>query len=229
MSELYLVRHGQASFASDDYDKLSPIGHEQAALLAAYWCELGLRFDAVYAGSLRRQQETAAALCALSDDPVPRVDAGFNEYDSHAILHCYHQQFAASGDAGDMKDLKVFQRTLEQACTRWLDNELKGGDSGEEIESFAAFKARVHGSLETVMQENPDGRRIVIATSGGVIAAAVQSVLRMPDTETINLHWLLNNASVTRIRYSGKRRSLEAFNTIGHLEHPGRADRITYR
>jgi broad specificity phosphatase PhoE len=229
MSELYLVRHGQASFASSDYDRLSPIGHEQAALLAAHWREQGLRFDAVYAGSLRRQRETAAALCALADDPVPRVDAGFDEYDSRAILQCYRRQFAAAGASGDMKDLKVFQRTLESACARWLGNELQGGGNGPEIESFTAFRARVHDSLEAVMRENPDGRRIVIATSGGVIATAVQSVLRMPDAETINLHWLLHNASVTRIRYSGTRRSLETFNAIPHLERPGRADRLTYR
>ncbi|MEC8667907.1 MAG: histidine phosphatase family protein, partial [Pseudomonadota bacterium] len=33
MPTLYLIRHGQASFGADDYDVLSPIGHEQARAL----------------------------------------------------------------------------------------------------------------------------------------------------------------------------------------------------
>ena len=30
MGTIYLVRHGQASFGSDDYDQLSPLGEEQS-------------------------------------------------------------------------------------------------------------------------------------------------------------------------------------------------------
>jgi len=30
MSEIYFVRHGQASFGSEDYDRLSPLGVRQA-------------------------------------------------------------------------------------------------------------------------------------------------------------------------------------------------------
>ena len=33
MGTLYLVRHGQASFGADDYDQLSPLGHQQALRL----------------------------------------------------------------------------------------------------------------------------------------------------------------------------------------------------
>lgn len=36
MSVIYLVRHGQASFGSDDYDRLSTIGREQAQALGEY-------------------------------------------------------------------------------------------------------------------------------------------------------------------------------------------------
>ncbi|MEK9990253.1 MAG: histidine phosphatase family protein, partial [Halieaceae bacterium] len=30
MASLYLIRHGQASFGSDNYDQLSPLGQRQA-------------------------------------------------------------------------------------------------------------------------------------------------------------------------------------------------------
>ena len=36
MANLFLVRHGQASFGADDYDRLSPTGHEQSRLLGEY-------------------------------------------------------------------------------------------------------------------------------------------------------------------------------------------------
>ena len=35
MSRILLVRHGQASFGADDYDDLSPTGHEQSRVLGA--------------------------------------------------------------------------------------------------------------------------------------------------------------------------------------------------
>ena len=30
MAQFYLVRHGQASFGTDNYDRLSELGHQQA-------------------------------------------------------------------------------------------------------------------------------------------------------------------------------------------------------
>jgi broad specificity phosphatase PhoE len=37
MREIYVVRHGQASFGTDDYDRLTEIGFAQARLLGAYF------------------------------------------------------------------------------------------------------------------------------------------------------------------------------------------------
>jgi len=47
MSEIFFVRHGQASFGSDDYDRLSPLGVRQAKILARYLAQTGKIFDAV--------------------------------------------------------------------------------------------------------------------------------------------------------------------------------------
>ena len=59
MSEIILVRHGQASFGADSYDKLSDKGVEQVKVLARHWQEVGEQFDHVYSGTLLRQRETA--------------------------------------------------------------------------------------------------------------------------------------------------------------------------
>jgi len=37
MSEIFLVRHAQASFGTDNYDELSDIGWQQSRLLGEYF------------------------------------------------------------------------------------------------------------------------------------------------------------------------------------------------
>ena len=84
MAEILLLRHGQASFGSDDYDALSDLGHVQAAINADYLQRSGLAIDAVYSGSLKRQQETAQALVDAyrqAGRPLPEMITypGFND------------------------------------------------------------------------------------------------------------------------------------------------------
>jgi broad specificity phosphatase PhoE len=69
MATLYLVRHGQASFGSEDYDRLSPLGERQSECLGAYFRDAGIHLDAAYCGGLRRQRATAER--ALSQQPAP--------------------------------------------------------------------------------------------------------------------------------------------------------------
>ncbi len=83
MGELIFVRHGQASFGAQSYDKLSPLGEEQVQLLAAHWRETGEHFDHLYSGALLRQRETAQILRPLVAEEAgsARIHTGFNEYD----------------------------------------------------------------------------------------------------------------------------------------------------
>jgi len=228
MSELFLVRHGQASFDADDYDQLSELGYQQAAILADYWEAMGQRFDCSYSGSLRRQQQTAHGLAKQVTGAEPAIIEGLNEYSSHEILQAYREQFAQTDgfvEHGNMKDRRFFQRLLEAACLRWVNGQLQGHG----IELFADFKARVNDAVQQIMGDNAKGKKVVVATSGGVIALAVQSVLQMPDEHAIKLNWMVYNSSLTRINYSGSRVSLSMFNSIPHLEQPGQRDKISYR
>ena len=45
MGMLYLVRHGQAAFLTDNYDRLSDLGKRQGACLGSWWAEQGLALD----------------------------------------------------------------------------------------------------------------------------------------------------------------------------------------
>jgi phosphohistidine phosphatase SixA len=64
VAELFLVRHAQASFGTDDYDRLSDLGHQQSRWLGDYFAQRGLVFDRVVTGTLRRHRETLSGLAA---------------------------------------------------------------------------------------------------------------------------------------------------------------------
>jgi broad specificity phosphatase PhoE len=59
MSMIYFIRHGQASFGHNDYDNLSPLGKQQARILARHLLDTDFRADAVYSGTMVRQKDTA--------------------------------------------------------------------------------------------------------------------------------------------------------------------------
>ena len=102
MGAIHLVRHGQASFGTGDYDRLSELGHEQARLAGEDMAARGLRPDVVIHGGMRRQRETAEGLLAGAgwDCPV-EVDPRWAEYNADAVLDAAREAGLAS-DAGTL-------------------------------------------------------------------------------------------------------------------------------
>ena len=84
VSEIYLLRHGQASFGAEDYDRLSEAGETQARLLGEHLAELGMEFDAIFSGAMRRQRDTARILLEGMGHSNPEgfeIMDHFNEFD----------------------------------------------------------------------------------------------------------------------------------------------------
>ena len=54
MASIFLIRHGQASFGTDNYDRLSELGCRQSEVLGRYLVHHDIHFDAVYSGELQR-------------------------------------------------------------------------------------------------------------------------------------------------------------------------------
>ncbi|MBM3814434.1 MAG: hypothetical protein FJW20_22650 [Acidimicrobiia bacterium] len=67
MSILYVIRHGQASFLSENYDRLSELGERQSRLLGEHWLSRGRRFDQVYYGPCERQIRTGGEVAGAGD------------------------------------------------------------------------------------------------------------------------------------------------------------------
>src|SRR5262245_35108763 len=91
MSTLALVRHAQASFFADDYDRLSPTGEAQARHLGDYWASREDVFDEVYVGPRLRQRQTAELVGAQYRQaglywPEPVALADLDEYDITGLV-----------------------------------------------------------------------------------------------------------------------------------------------
>jgi len=75
---LLLVRHGQGSMGTADYDQLSELGHRQARAAGARLARADLSISQVWCGGLVRQQETARAVLAelgLSGEQIAALRA----------------------------------------------------------------------------------------------------------------------------------------------------------
>ncbi len=236
MSEIFIIRHGQASFGKENYDVLSGRGSEQSRIVAGFLYNRGCRFDAVYSGTLDRQRRTAEifrnvyaekgeALSALS------IREGFDEYDSRRIIEAQIGEMMREDPSleEDVKrifsDRKSFQRVFEQAMLRWVSGKYRY----EKLESWEDFQKRVTSALTGVMKENGRGRSAVIFASGGSLSACVQYALDISNEATMELCWQIVNTSVTRFRYRDGKITLSVFNDYSHLELEGMEGLVTYR
>ena len=230
MSTMYWVRHGQARFLTEDYDRLSDLGRAQSRLLGEYWVQEGVQIDRVWTGTLLRQRDTAseaasAASAAGAQWPEPQSLSDLDEYPLEEIQAVIAPQLAEedSGFAARMAELgeatehrarsRLTQLVLESVMDAWI----AGRYDAPELTTWASFSGGVVASFREIARAAPKSSTSVVVTSGGPIGVAVQSVLRAPDLEAAHLNWRVYNASFTRFTFSGTRVSLDQFNAIPHL------------
>ena len=232
MSVIYLIRHGQASFGTDNYDQLSALGREQSAILGSYFAALGEPIDRIYTGTLARQRVTGQLIGEALHPQTPplTVEPAFDEYDSESILNAFASsltpgQREQAGWPGLHHDRRRFQFFLERAARAWVD----GQTQAEGMLSWRSFHSRIVGAIETLMRTEGRSKTLLISTSGGVIGTIVAHVLGCANHVGIELNWAVHNASITRLIYSADKVSLSMFNGLPHLDQEGRRQLITYR
>ncbi|MDD0811771.1 histidine phosphatase family protein [Curvibacter sp. RS43] len=221
MGTLYLVRHGQASFGADDYDRLSELGHKQSVRLGEYFRLKGIEFNAVLTGTLRRHQETLAGMAkGLDWQAQPLLWPGLNEYDSEAVIQAIHPMPLAKPDTPEL--YRHHFRLLRDGLTQWM----AGVVSPRGMPSYNDFVHGVSSALEHVRQ-NFDGN-VLLVSSGGPISTAVGHILGTSPEATIELNLRIRNSSVSEFHFTPKRHSLVTYNTLPHLDAPEYADWITH-
>jgi broad specificity phosphatase PhoE len=219
MAELVLVRHAQASFGADDYDKLSELGWRQSRWLGEYFAERGAAFDRVVRGSLRRHAETLTGIGegmgrALAGDEDARLD----EYDSRALLNA-HLKGNPMPEGGDRRE---HFRILREAMYGWTDGTL----SGAPHEPFAEFRGRVLAALADARKGA--AKRVLVVSSGGPISTILADVLGMPLRGVVDLNLQTRNTGITELQAGASRIHCVSFNNVPHLDRPDRAGALTY-
>jgi broad specificity phosphatase PhoE len=239
VSQIILVRHGQASLLGRDYDQLCANGETQAKLLGEYWSRRGVVFDGVYSGPRVRQLETARivkeAYCSAGlAFPETVVMNEFDEYQAEAVMReCLpqllqvnaeikelHRAYKESTEFSDRR--RTFQKLFEAVIVKWVAGEV----SADGIESWDEFCLRVERGLAQVARDTPTAASAAIFTSAGTIGAAMRRALHLSAADTLRVTWMSRNASLSEFLASGERFTLSTFNAHPHLDGDGL---LTYR
>jgi broad specificity phosphatase PhoE len=221
MGTLYLVRHGQASFGSHDYDRLSELGHRQCRALGEHFRSMALRFDLVLTGNLRRHRETYEGIAlGLGAHPLPERLAGLDEYDPEAIVRAVHSGPIEAPTSPEA--IRAHFRLLRDGLLAWM----QGRSQPAGMPSYADFSAGVGAALARA-REHAEAD-VLIVSSGGPISVAVGLVLGLAPEAVVELNLRIRNSAVTEFVASSKRHSLLSFNGLPHLHKPELADWVTY-
>ncbi|MBX3586012.1 MAG: histidine phosphatase family protein [Ramlibacter sp.] len=222
MGNLYLVRHGQASFGEDDYDKLSTLGHQQSVRLGEYFAARGMAFDAVITGTLRRHTETFNGIAqGLGLQAEVLQWPGLNEYDSEAVISAIHPHKLEKPTSPEM--YRHHFRLLRDGLAQWM----AGVVSPRGMPSYNDFVAGITRALDHVRTQH-HGKNVLVVSSGGPISTAVGHVLGTSPETTIELNLRIRNSSVTEFAFTPKRHMLVTYNTLPHLDEAPYKDWVTY-
>ena len=239
MALLTLIRHGQASFLQDNYDKLSERGELQSKILGEYWLRTGATFDQVYQGPACRHLRTCEMVAEVYRQagvrwPQPVTLPELDEYagiqvvrtflpglmETHEDIRALEAEFREAGEQ-DVA-FRLFDKLFARITRMWVAEELDSPD----VEKWKDFCARIDRGIALIRNNAGKNARIAVFTSGGVIAATVRAALDLSPQRTLEMSWTSRNASYTEFLFSPERFSLASFNNHPHLEDEGL---LTYR
>ncbi|MBV9929254.1 MAG: histidine phosphatase family protein [Acidobacteria bacterium] len=231
MSNVYLIRHGQAG-TRDEYDTLSELGRRQARLLGEHLVGQGVGFAAAYAGGLRRQQQTAAQVAAAYAEaglafPELKIDAGWDEFDFHHV----YKELAPLMCADDPEFRREHEEMLAEARAsaldpsadvhrRWRNSDTKAMDAWVEGrypysgESWEQFLARVAACRPEA------GGNVAVFTSAVPAAVWTARTVEAASTHVPRLAAVLLNTAYTVLQLRADEALLLTFNAVPHLHAP---------
>lgn len=216
MTTIYFVRHGQASFGAESYDKLSPNGEIQASVLGQYFEKILKEAPYVVSGSMQRHQQTAKiSLNEYFPEAEIFTNAAWNEFNHQQVFALHDPRFnqpetlkaeIAKAETPRAYLAKIFEGAIE----RWT-----GGDFHHEYdESWPEFQNRIETALQDLCDQLAETkpRYAVVYTSGGVISVIAGKLLELSVNKTFALNWAITNTSLTTVRLVGNQPQLLSLN-----------------
>jgi broad specificity phosphatase PhoE len=239
MGRLFLVRHAQASFLSQNYDQLSDLGQMQSRLLGEYWARHRLVFDRVCSGPAIRHEKTARIVGEIYgrsglNFPEPSVLEEFDEFHGEAVLSQSLPQLlthnakirelheALENSSTEAEKRANFQRLFEAVISMWAHGEI----APRNVETWQEFCVRANRGLATFLANGRKGEVVAIFTSGGPISVVVQRALHLSAQDTLRIVWMARNSSFSEFLFSGDRLTVSSFNSFPHLDDDSL---LTYR
>jgi broad specificity phosphatase PhoE len=224
MSELYLVRHAQASFEAASYDDLSQLGITQSRLLGQYFTDHEIEFDGIVSGEMQRHRQTIEVLREFGNGTASplQTHAGLNEYDFRAMMTGFcedqpdHELVRAI--AANQEDRKAYFRLLRCVLVAWSENQLVAAP-----ESWPSFRERVADARAALQAMAKQCERVLVVSSGGAISMFLGSVLNLSPNYIFDLNLQIMNTSITRFFMGRSSISLAEFNATPHLASPAQA------
>ncbi len=223
MAIIHFVRHGQASFGTDNYDRLSDLGRQQSAWLGEHFSARGLAFKRVLAGSLLRQRDTARGILAAMGLPTDDIGehAGLDEYHGEALYAAYtggrnvreHQK----------SDYRDYWRTFRAAMTAWSQDQVP-----DMPETWAQFGQRVADALALACAGCGRDDHVLVVSSGGAIGRSLSALLGSPAGTAIELNLQYRNTGISELLTHGDTLRVISVNNIPHLDRADRRQAITF-
>lgn len=236
MSNVYLIRHGQAG-TRDEYDSLSGLGRRQARRLGEYLAGEGIEFAAAYAGGLTRQQQTADEVAAAYAEaglafPGRTVDPGWDEFDFHHV----YQEIAPLMCADDEEFKREYEEVRAELAANvgdhaadvhrvWRASDTKVTDAWMDGlypysgESWEQFVARVAACRLEVKDARPR-ENVAVFTSAVPTAVWTARAVEAPGGHIRRLAAVLLNTAYTVLQLRADSTLLLTFNAVPHLNTP---------
>ena len=202
-----LLRHGQAQVKGEDYDHLSDLGFEQAALVGAHLLRTMPRPQCVCVGPRRRHRQTWEASALAGDGwPEPSYHQSLDELPAEPIMQLGLPVLAQTAhpaasllpklqQSGGLASLEVSEiiRLFDVVLALWMD----GVVTDPELESWPRFLHRVKQTLEGLAAHARDGKPVLAITSAGFISAARGLILGLEPSDVRRQMWTVPNCSLT--------------------------------
>ncbi len=206
MSQITLVRHGQANTGARDeasYDKLSDLGHQQARWLGNHLRDTGYHYSRIYSGTLTRHVETAQSM-GFTANMVQ--DPRLNEMQYFSLAKALEEQFGEPVPT----EREDFAENVVKVFSAWSD-----GRISQPYETWEEFQSRTQAALKDIAAgEGP----ALVVTSGGVIGMIMQYCLDLDPKATARIVLATMNSSLHRLYLMGNVISPDLFNAVPHLE-----------
>ncbi len=228
MSLIYIVRHGQASFAGPHYDNLSPLGLRQGQALGEDWLRRGLSWDLAVVGPKKRHRQTAEAVIAAYNAagvpfPEPLFMAEFDEHQGASLVKKIlgndvegkHDHALMPSSIQTEDQIQVYFRRFQELTRRWARRELED----DAFECWQTFIARVRSGLQQTLTLAGPEARIAVFTSGGPVAVCTGLALDLSDERILELSWRIRNCAWLEARRNGDNLDCVGVNLLPHFNH----------